>query len=343
MKCSASALIRLLAVLILAAVCSGCQNGVSANGDIGYTPPFLPVTLTVDIHGNIAIHGNASIVTPIGTFSAEANISEVLPSAPDGTLLIIRHKKGGVIVDTVYTVQSQEIVAVVNGRVVLTVTNGRVFVDASKAQVLSVQVRSSATQSPSPQPTATGLPFTDPLTSANHEDGWPHGEGYSICGIEQNGFEVGPTSPLGTNWAECDNQNLNVGDADISVTATLLTDDTTDRTANFGDTPELGCGLIVRLPTFPEVGFSVLPDGQWLDWYSNGIEDVHPANSAIHTGLGVSNVLEIKAVGSSFEFYVNGVYVGGEAVSTAPASGGIGFYTDGFDTAVFRNLVVKAP
>ena len=333
--------IYLITVLTFAIVCSGC--GASVNEEFGYTPPFLPVTLTVDTHGNIAIHGNVSIVTPVGTFSAVTNISEVMAHSPDGTLLIIRHKNNGTIVDTVFTVQSQEIVAVVDGRVVLTVTNGRIFVDASKATVLSIQVRSSATQSPSPQPVTTGGPFTDQLTSASHEDGWPNGSGYSICGIEQAGFEVGPSSPEGTNWSECENDNLSVGDADVSVTATLLSDDSAARAADSLGAPEDGYGILLRTSTFPEVGFSVLPDGQWLDFDSAGLEDPHPVNPAIHKGLGVSNILQVKAIGATFEFYVNGVHIGGEVVASAPASGGIGFYVDGYDTAIFRDLIVKAP
>ena len=71
----------------------------------------------------------------------------------------------------------------------------------------------------------------------------------------------------------------------------------------------------MRVPTFPEVGFSVLPDGSWMDFYSNGIADNHPVNSAIRLGLGVA----------------------------APAIDGIGFYTDGYDAAIFKNLVVKTP
>src|SRR5438105_3051202 len=141
-------LTRLFIPLILAVACSGCQHGASVSGEFGYTVPFLPITFTINTHGNIAIHGDASIVTPLGTFTLTADVSQNMAPTPDGTLLIIRHKKGGALVDSVYNVKDQEIDAVVDGRVVLKVTNGRIFVDASKAKVLSIQVKSAA-QSPS--------------------------------------------------------------------------------------------------------------------------------------------------------------------------------------------------
>jgi hypothetical protein len=61
------------------------------------------------------------------------------------------------------------------------------------------------------------------------------------------------------------------------------------------------------------------------------------------TSPALTRRLRIKAIGASFDFYVNGVYFGGEVVSSAPASGGIGFYTDGYGTAIFKHLVVTAP
>jgi hypothetical protein len=134
---------------------------------------------------------------------------------------------------------------------------------------------------------------------------------------------------------------LHIGNADISVTAVLRSDDTRDRYDNFLTESELGYGLVIREPTFPEIGFSVEPDGQWDDWYSNGVSDEHPVNPVIHKGLRVSNVLQIRARGASFEFYVNGAKIGHETVPGAPDSGGIGLYVDGYDSAIFSNLIVK--
>src|ERR1700730_17433100 len=117
----------LITVMATTAVSTSCANGVSVNGDIGYTPPFLPVTLTIDTNGNIAIHGDTSIVTPVGTFTIEANIAKGLAGTSDNTLLIIRHRKGSSIVDDVYTVQSDKIVVIVDGLTKLVVTSDRVF------------------------------------------------------------------------------------------------------------------------------------------------------------------------------------------------------------------------
>jgi hypothetical protein len=339
-------LVRVFTVMLIVSVCASCKSGVSVTGEAGYTPPFLPVTITIDTNGNISIRGNASIVTPVGTLSIGADVTKSMQSVPEATLLIIRHKKGDRIVDTVFTVRSQKIVAIVDGRVTLTVTNGRIFVDAVKGHVLSITVHSTAAK-PTPQHfVAVGVPSRDPLTAADHTKGWPtryYPPDGDDCGFEQNGFYVGPSSPIGTNWQLCENLRINIKNVDVSVTARLRSDDSADRIANFGDAPEDGYGIVVREPSFPTAGFSVLPDGQWADFYSNGIIDVHPVNPAINKGIGVNNVLEVKAVGSSFKFFVNGVKVGSEYLGSASATGGIGFYVDGFDSAFFKNLVIKAP
>src|SRR5262245_60772882 len=122
----------LLVALSTAFLCSSCASNASVTADIGYSPPFLPVTLTVDTNGRIAIHGNASIVTPVVTFSIGANVSTTMESVPGGTLLIIRHWEDGKLSDTVYTVHHQKIVVVTNGKTIIAVTNGRVFIDVSK-------------------------------------------------------------------------------------------------------------------------------------------------------------------------------------------------------------------
>jgi hypothetical protein len=185
-------------------VSTSCANGVSVNADVGYTPPFLPITLTIDTNGNIAIHGNASIVTPVGTFTVAADVSKGLAGTSGNTLLIIRHRKGGSIVDDVYTVQSDKITVIVDGLTELVVTNGRVFLDATKAHIRSIEIRSSG-GTPPPQPVATTLPFTDPLTSAQHAEGWPNGPYYPppgdgadpaiYCGFTSQGLQVGPSLP----------------------------------------------------------------------------------------------------------------------------------------------------
>jgi hypothetical protein len=339
---------RLFAAVLTVVVSASCSSPIAVTGEVGYKPPFLPVALTVDSRGHISVEGDASIVTPVGTFSIGANVTNAMKSVPHATLLIIRHKRDGLIVDTVFTVRSQEIVAVVNGRVTLTVTNGRIFVDASKGHVLSIKIHSSVPRRPAHHNVAKALSFTDPLTSSSHAKGWPtyyYPPSGHICGFEQNGFYLG-TGYANGYQQRCDNQRINVGNADVSVTATLIADHTAARLADSLGDPENGYGMNVRV-VFDQVnnssiGFSILPDGRWEDYNFYGIFQVHPVNAAIHKGLNSSNELEIKSIGHSFRYFVNGVQIGSQVAPWVPATGGIGFYVDDYDTAVYRNLVVKS-
>jgi hypothetical protein len=329
-------------------VCVGCGAGTSAGIEFGYTTPFLPITITIDNHGDIAVHGSADIVTPVGTFSIDADVTKAMASQSGATLLIIRHRNNGTVVDTVYTVQTQQITVVLNGRVTLTVTNGRVFVDASKGQVLSITIRSTATPSPSAPPVSPGKPYTDPLTSTEHASGWPSGPYYPppgaadsdraiFCGFQPDGYHVGPTD--NDLDALCLNQDLTFGNGTISVTATLVDDDPAGRAAS-ALTYDDGYGIYIREVNYPPIGFSVIPSGAWC---ANDMcdGDMHPVNPAIHRGLNVSNTLAIRAEGSKFQFYVNGVNIGNETIDSAPAEGAVGFYVDQYDSAVYRDLVTK--
>jgi hypothetical protein len=341
--------VALLTFSIIVAVITSCGSGTSATGEFGYRLPFLPFTLAIDTNGNISIHGDASIVTPLGTFSVDANVSKGLAQVPDATLLIIRHKKNGFTVDDVFRIGNEEIVVTINGLVTLTATNGRVFVDATKAHVQSIEVRSAAAKSSSPQPVTAALPFTDPLTSARHAQGWPEGPYYPpssgvaqgepiYCGFEPDGLRVGPGGV--NNPADCNNASLNIGDADISITATLTSDDRSARAARYA--ADGGFGIFIRIGGWAPVGFTIRPDGTWSDQGQYMSID-HPATSAILGGLGVSNTLRIRAIGSRFEYFVNGVEIGDQTADWAAASGGVELVADEYDSVVFKNLVVKAP
>ena len=66
------------------------------------------------------------------------------------------------------------------------------------------------------------------------------------------------------------------------------------------------------------------------------------SDNSIKTGLNATNELEVIAIGSHFDFYVNGTKVG-SADDTTFASGEIGLSGADGDEVVFSNLVVAQP
>jgi hypothetical protein len=339
----------LLAALSTAFLCSSCTSNAPVTANIGYTPPFLPVTLTVDTNGNIALHGNLSIVTPAGTFSIGANVSHTMKPVSGGTLLIIRHWDDGKLSDTVYTVHHQQIVVVTNGKTIIAVTNGRVFIDVSKGRVMRISVQAPKAARTRPQHfVVVGQTIRDPLTSSDHSQGWPtryYPPGGEYCGFEQDGFYVGPNPG---NDVKCANTQITISNAEVTVTATLRSDNVNLRNQDFpgGSSTETGYGLGIRgAAESPYVGFQILPDGHWMDGHD--FSSVwHPFNPAIHRGLGHPNVLEIKATGERLRYFVNGVHIGGQSITnafggSAWSPGGIQFLVDGYDSAIFSNLVIR--
>jgi hypothetical protein len=120
-------------------------SGCSVLGQVGYRPPFLPITFLIDNLGHISIQGSASIVTEVGEFSL--NVSDTVNPPDDGFLVIIRHLHDGEISDAVYQIHSgdDEVDVTVDGHIELQITNKRVTIDASQGQVQSVVVRNTDT------------------------------------------------------------------------------------------------------------------------------------------------------------------------------------------------------
>lgn len=75
--------VLLVAMLFLMA----CNSG--ATPYVGYQPPGIPVTITIDIHGRVQVEWHGSYQTPIGTFSVGVNVdpAQMFPNA-DGTLTV---------------------------------------------------------------------------------------------------------------------------------------------------------------------------------------------------------------------------------------------------------------
>jgi hypothetical protein len=66
------------------------------------------------------------------------------------------------------------------------------------------------------------------------------------------------------------------------------------------------------------------------------------ANAAINAKLDEPNTLEIKAIGSQFDFYVNGIQVG-QSKNTAYSTGLIGLTSEGGVEVVYANVRIARP
>jgi hypothetical protein len=340
-KRTGQTLIALMAAITIILAATGCSGGTAA---VSYKPPFAPISLTIDSHGSISVHASASIVTPVGTFSVGMGVAKGMSSIPGATLLIIKHWKGGSLVDDVYKIEieSEEITVVLDGRTTLTVSEGRVIADASEATVHSLVIKSTAV--PSASPVNTTLPLTDPLTSTHRSKGWPTGPVYPppeqdvgsaiYCNFQPDGLHLGP-SPSNSIQPDCTNNELNIGDnVRVSVTVTLLSDDQSGRSAANGST-DAGARISIQ---GGGIALGITPGG---DWYSESLLSSEHAAS-IRTGVGATNTLALTAQGTHVNFYVNGEKVGSQDISGAPYSGGITFAGDEFDSIVFKDLTVES-
>jgi hypothetical protein len=134
--------------------------------------------------------------------------------------------------------------------------------------------------------------FTDPLTS--NTNGWPDGSGLAFKSdgyhITQNLLAYAPIDPAVS--------------ADVSVKAVQLSGDVTS-----------SYGIVFRRTSKGNYyAFGIDSNGKWVFYKTveaaSTILVQFTPNSAITTGLNVTNTLEVKGTGSHFDFFVNGTQVG---------------------------------
>lgn len=104
-------------------------------------------------------------------------------------------------------------------------------------------------------------------------------------------------------------------------------------------------GIAFRRTPNNRYEFDIDSSGDWyvlkdVDTNHTNLVELTP-NSAIHTGLNVTNHLKVEANGSHFKFYVNGALVGQVDDSTHP-SGEVGIDGDNNAELVYTNFVVSA-
>jgi hypothetical protein len=111
-----------------------------------YQPPFIPVKLVIAADGTVSVVGEAKIVTAIGTFAAnttfvETKIQEELEESGTTILIIRTRQADGELLENIYKLSAEEVVAVLDGQTTVTVANRRIMIDASGGQVSSVLLR----------------------------------------------------------------------------------------------------------------------------------------------------------------------------------------------------------
>ncbi len=138
------------AVIVAALTLSAC-GGTTTPG-ASYKPAFLPVELSVGPDG-VAIHGDSTIVTPIGEFSIGASYS--LPERePDTIYVVVRdRKRAGIGLDSVFKIRAgtDEFSAVVNGTTTIEVRNGEVLIDVTDGSIKRIQFKRGTGTGPQEQ------------------------------------------------------------------------------------------------------------------------------------------------------------------------------------------------
>jgi hypothetical protein len=174
-------------------------------------------------------------------------------------------------------------------------------------------------------PTATPqVFFQDPLTS--NTKGWAAD---SRCVFKPDGLHVTDRiciAPAGR-----------LGNVDVKVDARFL-----------NGSPSSPCGIVVRDTSegANRIDFDITGDGRWgivryMNHASTILADLQFSPS-IRQGLGAVNSLEARAVGTHFEFFVNGAIVG-QVDDSNLIDGFIGLLANPGLETVFSNLVIGYP
>jgi WD40 repeat protein len=137
-------------LLPLTAACSH----VSGNVEVGYGAGPVEFSATFSIHpdGSISVGGSVGFVTEIGVFKIGANIEANTEPAQNETLLFIRHRVAGGVVDTAYRIGTDEdVTVVIDGLTTINVSNHKVTIDASKGKIKEITIHNAVTPSPTQQ------------------------------------------------------------------------------------------------------------------------------------------------------------------------------------------------
>jgi hypothetical protein len=86
----------------LVAVATGATSCPEYSGEVSYKPPFVPISVSINEKGELSVRFDASVVTPIGTFSL--NVTPRYALDDDDGLLEILHNRFGEPVRSLFVV-----------------------------------------------------------------------------------------------------------------------------------------------------------------------------------------------------------------------------------------------
>lgn len=153
----------LLSLLMPALI--GCGRlGIHHGTEIGYRPPFIPVTFSFGTDGEISVSAGASITTPIGTFSLGENVS--VPIGNGSTRLSIVHSVTGSEVKDVYDIaETGPMNACLDGHFFETIGNRETTITALDS-VSTIRIIQGSSQCPAESPSSPAVPAApQPATS----------------------------------------------------------------------------------------------------------------------------------------------------------------------------------
>lgn len=159
---------------------------------------------------------------------------------------------------------------------------------------------------------ANALPLHDSLRNVSTQS--------PGCSSDSDGYHVV------SSW--CTYSNVLYGDVDVSVTAKLVK-----------GSPHAAYGLVFRNDV-SEPTFAITSDGKWFYYGDNNsegtIQGKETPSAAIKQGTGATNTIEVHTHGEQYDFFINGVNVGGfNDIYTTVTEGRIGFISGNAIDAYF--------
>jgi len=166
MLARAAVLASIVAFALVTAACSPITASIK--------PLDFPLQFSIDSTGSISVSVTGSVVTPLGEFSVKQGIFNSHEKDDDSTLVVIRHKTGGLTLDAVSTINSTDDLSVdTNGYVHFDFSNRKIFIDDSSGSVQDISIKSlnsatSAVSAPSAAVPSKLGPYS--ITSANRAE-----------------------------------------------------------------------------------------------------------------------------------------------------------------------------
>ena len=298
---------------------SGCNQTVG----FAYTPPFIPITFHINTSGNISLSVSGSIITEVGTFALDAETSSSVQPQTGSLVVIIRHRQGGSIVDTVYRIQTdqEKVIVVTNGRTIIQITDNSVTIDASDGSVQSITITDAQTQAK--------ILLYDPLKDNSKGYGWDEWDEQSEkCVFSGQSYRIAESQSNYMLFCLATNTNFSNFYYQVQMRITK------------GD----GGGLIFRVSSdlSKQYLLKFSQDGTYyLQDYQGNVSDSGNA-SGFNTGLNQTNLIAVSAEGNTLTAYVNQQKVT-SINETSSSSGEIGLFAenDGNSTeVVFTDAMV---